>query len=556
MKKIVLIFIAFAAIVMPLCAQQGEYARKSVSSLGYVWLGPDVQDGAFDMDVFSLFLSSYIEVDRFDYNDLSLSSLGEFKRRASSLRIASVNSLGEIMQETVGREIVKILSDPDIQESRRLNIEDESARIRLAQTKGREFGLTAEQLEILMNSAYIYLPYVTYADWERDKDDVKYEIKGGIIWYQLQVDKDGKTQIVAVESSQTNGQGSATIGNKNHKSYTFQNKTFDTTPREYSMCAGMHAWTKNLSVNMRQIPDFSLTAQILERRSKKRFTTSLGRKDGVFLDDTFRVLEYYEDREGNVKSKRVGFGRIVKNVDNRNGKNPNKHSEIKLHWAKKVMPGAVLQEYPLLGLDLKITPFFTGDIYIPRQIFAPLNADDVDASLGINISMAYNLAPIIGITQTYAEMEFAVGMIDPEIDISNSNNFLYSVYGGLSRKFWIGRTALSLGGKAGIDLMSSNNEDPFYGTTTIGAGELAAKAEADLLYMLAPNFQLSVGASKGFPTGVIFSNKAINGNEIPINDYFLEEMDLSGMRFKVGFNWLLKQWSFNAFAWLDPLKRH
>lgn len=554
MKKIVILFIALAAIVFPLCAQQGEYTRKSVSSLGYVWLGPDVRDGAFDMDAFSLFLSSYIEVDRFDYNDLSLSSLDEFKSRATALRTASVSSLGEIMQVTVGREIIRILSDPDIQESRRLNIEDESARVTLAQTKGREFGLTAEQLEILMNSAYIYLPYVTSASWVRDRDDVKYEIKGGIIWYQLQVDSDGATQIVAVESSSTSGQGTATIGNNNHKSYSFSGETFDTNPQEYSMCAGLHAWTRNLSVIMRQIPDFCLTAQILERKNRKRFTTSLGRKDGVFLDDTFRVLEYYEDREGNVKSKRIGYGRIVKNVDNRGGKNPDKYSEIKLHWAKKVMPGSVLQEYPLMGLDIKVTPYYTPDIFIPRAVFYHVDAGNVEQSVGINLVMEYNIAPIIGIPQTFTEMEMAVGLVNPGMDIESSGSYLYAIYMGLSKKLWAGRLGLSLGGKAGVDILASSSEIDTYSQTDVGAGAFGVKGDADLMFMLAPNVHLTAGVSKGFPIGSGFGTMKRSGQSHDIPDFRLDGMELSGTRFKAGITWLLKQWDFNMFAFMDGMK--
>lgn len=552
-KNLMLIFMLFA-LMMPLMAQQGEYARKSVSSLGYVWLAPEVSIAAFDTRFFSTLLSEYIEVNRFDYNELSLSSLAEFKRRAGSLRTANVNAFGEIMRETVGRELLWILSDPEIQKARRENLEDESSRIRLARIKGREFGLTAEQLQILMNSAYLYLPYVSEAGWVRNGDEVHYEIKGGIIWYQFKLDPHGKMTIEMVEATPTSGQGSCALDGKT-KTYKFRGHSFTADSREYAMYGGMHAWAKNLSINMRQIPDFSLSGQLLERHSKTKFSTSLGRKDGVFLDDSFRVLELYEDHEGNIKRKRIGFGRIVKNIDSRDDRNAGKLSMIKLHSADKVMPGAVLEEYPLLGLELDVYGSYAMDISVPRELFYNPSAQDVDHGMGINAQFAYNIAPIIGHTQTFVESEFSAIFIDPKIELGENHSTIYSIYLGLSKKMWIRRAGLYLGAKAGADIFASETDRGF-SKDEIFATDFAAKADAKLIYMLSPSLQIAAGVSHGIPSGMTFGSVTRGGNKQDLPDHLLDKMELSGTRINLGFNWLLKQWAFNIFAWLDPLKSY
>ena len=73
----------FIILLMGLCllfGQQGEYVRKSISSLESIWFKPGYLSGLeFDSKIFEKFIDFYVEVDRFDYNVLPQKYLQEFQ---------------------------------------------------------------------------------------------------------------------------------------------------------------------------------------------------------------------------------------------------------------------------------------------------------------------------------------------------------------------------------------------------------------------------------------------------------------------------------------------
>jgi hypothetical protein len=75
--------------------------------------------------------------------------------------------------------------------------------------KAKSLGLTTDELSTLMNSAYIYLPYIKSAKKEIDEKSLTITIEGGIIWWQLKIDPDGKAipniEIVADAAGGHNG---------------------------------------------------------------------------------------------------------------------------------------------------------------------------------------------------------------------------------------------------------------------------------------------------------------------------------------------------------------
>ena len=155
-KIIVAIYVVYISCV--LCAQQGKYVRKSISSLETVWF----KSGSIrDMDEFNEFIGTYIEVDRFDYNILPSSLLNEYHRNANSIVNVSADALSDVLEKTVINKIVEILNDPEVMQKRGIALKDESAFHSFAATKAKSLGLTTEELKTLMNSAYIYLPFIS-----------------------------------------------------------------------------------------------------------------------------------------------------------------------------------------------------------------------------------------------------------------------------------------------------------------------------------------------------------------------------------------------------------
>ena len=152
-------------------AQQGKYVRKSVSSLESVWFKPgSVGDLSFDAKTFDKFIEAYIEIERFDYNILPTDLLENFRNEANSLEEVTSESLSGVLENTVISRIVDILNDPEVMKNRGAALKDEAAFQTFAATKAKSLGLTVDELETLMNSAYIYLPYIQSATKEmKDK---------------------------------------------------------------------------------------------------------------------------------------------------------------------------------------------------------------------------------------------------------------------------------------------------------------------------------------------------------------------------------------------------
>ena len=161
-SKTIAVVIILTGLGCVLSAQQGKYVRKSVSSLESVWFKPGSVGGLqFDSKTFDKFIDFYIEVERFDYNVLPDNLIQDFRREANSIEEVSADAISEVLQNTVTSKIVEILNDPDVMKERGTALKDEAAFQSFAATKAKSLGLTTEELKTLMNSAYIYLPFIS-----------------------------------------------------------------------------------------------------------------------------------------------------------------------------------------------------------------------------------------------------------------------------------------------------------------------------------------------------------------------------------------------------------
>ena len=109
----------------------------------------------FDYETFDKFIDFYVEVERFDYNVLPNSMVKKFRSEAKSKADITPAVLAEVLESTVVAKIVEILNNPDVVKNRGTALKDESALQTFAATKAKSLGLTADELGVLMNSAYI-----------------------------------------------------------------------------------------------------------------------------------------------------------------------------------------------------------------------------------------------------------------------------------------------------------------------------------------------------------------------------------------------------------------
>jgi hypothetical protein len=98
MKNLIILL----AITNFIFSQQGNYVRKSVSSLESVWYKPGSLSGLkFDSKNFDVFMDYYIETPRFDYNILPSGLLQDFRKEANALNEVSSEALSKVLENTV-----------------------------------------------------------------------------------------------------------------------------------------------------------------------------------------------------------------------------------------------------------------------------------------------------------------------------------------------------------------------------------------------------------------------------------------------------------------------
>ncbi len=562
MKRVVILFLITLAIAC-LIAEQGRYERKSVTSVESVWMsGAARQVGTFDFGFFERMVDLYIKIPRFDYNQLPEEQIRVFRNEANKLTVINANTIAGVLERTVALEIKRILSDPQIQQSRRADLEDESARIRVARLKGREYGLTEDQLMILMNSAYVYLPYITSITRTYVDTKFTYVIAGGILWYRVHIAPDGTVSLFQKQSATSRGIGTADAAKaEDYSKFHLGNEVISTTVEEHAQYNAVQAWIKNLGVRMKKMPEFSLSAQIMERLPGRKFSAEIGFREGVHLDDGFFFAELYEDSTGDIKKRIIGYSRVIETGDNRDESDRNVRSLVQAYYGTPV-EGTVLMENPRLGIDLSAAMGIRSGMNIPKEASCAHPVGDIfdgDATsqLELNFNFAYNLAPIIGIRQLFydLELDFGLPMVTYNPNVENSSALTIAAYTGLSKKFWAGRNAIGFGAKVGYDR--------FVTTATLGDNDISLAANIlgfrgtmDYHYMLSPNWQFNIGLDLKACTPPFSSSLIIDDEEYDFaGATYHDDINLGGVMFRVGLLHSMGQLPINLFGWLDPLKK-
>jgi hypothetical protein len=577
--------IIISIIFSQLFSQQGKYIRKSVSSLESVWYKPGSMSGmTFDSKNFDRFIDFYIETPRFDYNVLPSNLLKDFRKEANSISEITPEALSEVLERTVTDKIIEILNSPAILQGRGNALKSESSLQSFAATKAKSLGLTTKELATLMNSAYIYLPFISSLKKEsEDAKDLTITIEGGIIWWQMKVEGDGSVSVDQVVSATTTGISSidptavsALTKEPIYNEFKFGSEKWKTTPEQYAQNDASLAFCKNLGVKTKEIDDFKLSAQIAEAVGRE-YGFPLGFREGVHLDDGFNIVEFEENAEGEEVSVKVGFVRVSETGDN--NEDPTNLSQAKQLLGSSVSEGSVLMEHPRLGMQARFNMGMTvGSVIKPEHtsldlagiFFYELYGENVllkesNSQLTGNLLLSYNLAPIIGVTQTFLDLDigFGIPIFAPE-DLNTTVTaapFILSPYFGLTKKFG-GKTYFSGAFGGGVDMLNlaGTYESSYYGDPSFVisimapgvklGGEFGLMLTSDLLLVGSLNYKLGLPPLGGTLT---------IGDYDPIEFADLvtyEDMSLGGITFQLGVAYELGELPINVFGFLDPFKKH
>jgi hypothetical protein len=558
MKKALLVLM-LTLCVLPwtiVAAQQGTYVRKSITALDTVYVFPLARPlvynrWAFDMDRFQQFLQFYIEMPRFDFNEIPKHIKHTFSDTMRSHYTMNAQRLTELVQQSVVDEIITILNDPDIQRARSTNFKDEASFQTFAATKAQSYEMTSEELAALFNSAYIYLPYISSASVQfNDEGHDIVHIAGGIIWWKIDVAEDGTSSIRQVLQADTWTMGFVDYHRSDY-SFSFGNMVWYLTAFEYAVHDAMLAFAKNLSVETRKLDEFKLQAQIVQSE-RKTFSFPLGRNEGIQLDDGFYIMGYREGSDGSAIPYRKGYGRVVHAGDNIS--DPSALSSVRQLMGTRASIGDVLMENPRLGIDMSVYGGKTTQSSIkPEHITAPSSTtsgitSEINSQLHFGALFSYNLAPILQIPQIFLTLDAQASFPNTSSEDLATLSVL-SPYFGISKGVG-GRLYARVGISAGLDFLTAQ-----YSEHTIIHKAFGVKGMLEFGYMLSANWRVALfGSYKyGFePYATIYKKHDIEQSSFIIAQ---EGLQLGGVTAAIGFTYALGSLPFNLFGFLDTLKQ-
>ncbi len=380
-----------------------------------------------------------------------------------------------LLEKTIAPKLLQILdSKKELLSKQNLT---ESERNTFLATKAKAAGLSAQQLEAILNSGFLYVPYVDYFNRTAEKKyrEIKndtgkvikripytlynYSLRLGILWYQLQVENNSP-KIVFIQDIQSEMIQRSGEEDNNVETPTVENVLFKEVVN--TSCSNLELETKRMEI-------FQLRGEVA---SADFFgvNVTLGKREGVKLDDTYWIEEDEEMPSGEIVKNKRGFVKIRNVADNNDDETAQSYGQI--ITGGNYSAGLSATELPLLGVNITIgatmLPYTLSTFFNPSQSFS-LEKNDfsigvdskISSTFGGMVSLQKNLANETGISEFWLTATGAVGVLDIDgkyyfhrtspISIDSSNNVGFSLTGfgglGLLKKFYIRRFGLLMQGE-------------------------------------------------------------------------------------------------------------
>ena len=387
--------------------EAGKYERKSVSFVNALWL-LDASTRGMPSEMVGYMLNKAqqgISMKRFDYNPLPDTLVRSFVDAANAKEKLTIDDVAKLMEEQLVPQITKILEAE--REMRAANLLTDQQKNSFITDKAKELGVTGEQLETIMNSAYLYLPVIADFSLVKSQDKNKQEswkctAQCGILWYSLSV-KGDQPKVTMRVKKMTRTMGLAKVKTGHFSNYTMDGESV--TPEQFAFRSMVKSGVKNLVVATQSMPEFKLAGQVLEVAGSN-VGFDLGKNEGLRLDDKYRIMVLTEAADGSVKQEATGWT-IVKLVGDSSSKEGYKSKAQIIAGTPGI--GAVMMEYPRLGIDVhlgyKSFPVSTDGLY--TDVYG--DSLEVGMGSGFELLAMYNIGRLLKINQLYLGFGWGLG---------------------------------------------------------------------------------------------------------------------------------------------------
>ncbi len=518
------LILLFLIIPSLLCAQD-PYKKKVVSYVPTVLV--EFRSGleGRHLEFISHTVAGDTSLARFNCVALPNAVVRNFNASVLHLRKASVDTIQSIIEETLAPELLKILDiNKELLSQQNLS---ESERNTFLATKAQAAGLSADELQAVLNSGYFYVPYVEYyhrnvEHKEREVKDsdgkvtgrqgyteYKHEIKLGVLWYKMNVDEGGTATISFVGTA--NGWSGDPIERTGER---VDGEKGDADWSAFEEAVKVSA--VNIGLETKKMDEFKLTGEVQELTALG-LKFNLGKREGVGLDDAYWVEEMQETESGQVTKVRRGFVK-VRSVGNNNVDQSAK-SYAQVITGSNYSEGLSVSEIPLLGVNalagfgqfpVKVSRFdnFTNATLfgLSKYDFGMTVNSETNVSYGPMLDFQADLAKATGVPELWFNLGGALGVLNvngtfylPDsgsfangIDSSNDVGLSLTgyIHAGLLKKIYFRRFGLIFQGDVKFALTNfsatgkdENGNDLKYSMTN---GHLGADLRAGLEIYLTP----------------------------------------------------------------------
>jgi hypothetical protein len=515
MTAMTVLWAAATSISQQTTTEAGKYQRKSVTYVNALWLMDPTVKGLPSEKV-AMVLQKTKEalfMRRFDYNPVPENFTTDFVNQINAMSFPPtlpadefsaalphsgpdpmLDSVASVMERTIVPKILEVVDAN--KELRAAALTTEEQRNSFIADKAKTLGITMDDIQKVMNSAYIFIPLIRAYHAAQKDSSYSVGFDAGIIWFKISAQGD-KAKAIPVVRQFTHSLGFSSI----HRTYPTTDGMLDF--KEFAFRSAVKNAVRNLVTATQEIPDFRLSGQIVEN-SALGASFDIGKNEGVHVDDKYHMVELVEQADGSVTQHKNGWVMVTSVGDSSSKKGYKSRARI---ISGKAYTGEVLTEYPRLPIDVifkgRMFTFTTANDTARDSVFDSLS---LAGNWGGGIDVQYDLGRHIGLPQFFFDLGFGIGYFGPtggkghlpgdttRIPVKSAMNMNFEL--SLVKKVYIRRVALMLQAMYSwqyLDLRSDPLADTVYSWTTASIGN-GLTVNAGLEIALGPAANLGVCA--------------------------------------------------------------
>ena len=530
--KLVLCSTLALAVTTEAFAQGGKpYKKKVVSYVDNVLLPNGTSLTSEQTDYIRKTVSKTITFARFNYAPLPENVTVSFSAEAKNILQLTPENVKPVLDKTLAPQLLQIL-DVNKELFSKQNLTEAERNTFLA-TKAQAAGLSASQLEAILNSGFFYIPYVdfyqlsvqkAFREVKNDKGKVirriplteyTHALRLGLLWYKLNVDRSNNASVVYVGAAQ-GWKGEPIARGGTHEDETLEGTRIDDDGSENfaAFKSAVDVCCFNIQTETKAMEAFTLTGEVTDA-TFFGVKLNLGKKEGVGLDDTYWVEEFEETASGELLKNRRGFVKIREVGDNRTDETATSYAQTitGLNYSQ----GLSLTELPLLGFNVviavgtfpvsisKFDNTLTGFITQGPNFSAKINSES-NSAVGASLSLQTDIANVTGVSELWVQVGGSIGLTSVDGNIYydkggntvDSANISASLTGNISlgilKKFYFRRLGLVVGADVKFSQTRLSASDNNSNTYKLTDGNLGLDGKAGFEFYITPVFSIGAGA--------------------------------------------------------------